>query len=101
MMEQVADAVIIGGGIMGASVAHFLSKKRFGKVVLLEKRTLAAVGTGCSSANVRTLLFFHRSRVTHPATKVFAGVYMNRPGFQELRPQELDASMSAGLHTKA
>src|SRR2546428_3959400 len=53
-MEQVADAVIIGGGIMGASVAHFLSKKGFGKVVLLEKRTLAAVGTGSSAANVRT-----------------------------------------------
>ncbi|MCI0625950.1 MAG: FAD-binding oxidoreductase [Acidobacteria bacterium] len=53
-MEKTADAVIIGGGISGASVGHFLAKKRFGKVVLLEKKKLGAVGTGHSAANVRT-----------------------------------------------
>jgi sarcosine oxidase subunit beta len=53
-MEKTADAVVIGGGILGASTAHFLAKKGFGKVVLLEKRTLAAVSTGNSAANVRT-----------------------------------------------
>jgi glycine/D-amino acid oxidase-like deaminating enzyme len=36
-MEKTADAVVIGGGIMGAATAHFLAKKKFGKVVLLEK----------------------------------------------------------------
>ncbi len=39
---------------MGASAAHFLAKKRFGKVVLLEKRSLSAVSTGHSAANIRT-----------------------------------------------
>ena len=53
-MEKTADAVVVGGGIMGASVAHFLAKKKFGKVVLLEKGTLAGVSTGRSAANVRT-----------------------------------------------
>lgn len=53
-MDRTADAVIIGGGIAGASVGHFLAKKRFGKIVVLEKRTLAAVGTGHSAANIRT-----------------------------------------------
>ena len=53
-MEKTADAVVIGGGIMGASAAHFLAKKRFGKVVLLEKRTLAAVSTGSSAGGIRT-----------------------------------------------
>ena len=38
---------------MGASAAHFLAKKGIGKVVLLEKRTLAAVSTGHSAANIR------------------------------------------------
>ena len=52
-MEKRADAVVIGGGIMGASVAHFLAKRGFGKIVLLEKRKLAAVSTGHSAANVR------------------------------------------------
>lgn len=53
-MLQKADAVVVGGGIMGASVAHFLARKGIGKVALLEKRTLAAVSTGHSAAVVRT-----------------------------------------------
>ncbi len=53
-MEKTADVVVIGGGIMGASIAHFLAKKKLGKLVLLEKGTLAAVSTGASAANVRT-----------------------------------------------
>ena len=51
---QTADAVVIGGGIMGASAAHFLAKRGFGRVVLLEKGRLAGVSTGHSAAIVRT-----------------------------------------------
>ncbi|MCZ6634798.1 MAG: FAD-binding oxidoreductase [bacterium] len=58
-MIKTADAVVIGGGIMGASTAHFLAKKGFGKVVLLEKRSLAAVSTGHSAAVVRTFYSNH------------------------------------------
>ena len=53
-MEKTADFVVIGGGILGASTAHFLSKKGIGKVVLLEKQGLASGSTGHSAANVRT-----------------------------------------------
>ena len=53
-MEKTADVVVIGGGILGASTAHFLCKKRIGKVVLLEQRALASVSTGHSAASVRT-----------------------------------------------
>ena len=53
-MKTSADAVIIGGGILGASTAHFLAKRGFGDVVLLEGRKLAAVSTGHSAAAVRT-----------------------------------------------
>ena len=52
-MQRTADAVIIGGGIMGASCGHFLAKAGVGSVALLERRTLAAVSTGHSAANVR------------------------------------------------
>ena len=45
--------MVIGGGIMGASTAHFLARKGVGKVVLIEKRTFAAVSTGHSAANIR------------------------------------------------
>jgi sarcosine oxidase, subunit beta len=48
-----ADAVVIGGGIMGASSAYFLSRLGFGRIVLLEKKRLAAGATGYSAANVR------------------------------------------------
>lgn len=53
-MLKTADAVVVGGGILGASTAHFLAKRGFGKVVLLEKRALAAVSTGHSAAVIRT-----------------------------------------------
>ena len=53
-MEKTADAVVIGGGILGASTAHFLAKRGFGKIVLLEKKKLASASTGHSAANVRT-----------------------------------------------
>ena len=53
-MRKTADAVVIGAGIMGACTAHFLAKKGFGRVVLLEKRKLAAVSTGHSAAIIRT-----------------------------------------------
>ena len=52
-VQRTADAVIIGGGIMGASCGHFLAKAGAGSVALLERRTLAAVSTGHSAANVR------------------------------------------------
>ena len=53
-MLKTADAVVIGGGIMGVSTAHFLAKRGFGQVILLEKSRLAAVSTGHSAAVVRT-----------------------------------------------
>ena len=53
-IKKTADAVVIGGGIMGVSVAHFLSKKKIGKVILLEKKHLASESTGNSAANIRS-----------------------------------------------
>jgi sarcosine oxidase subunit beta len=52
MIKQ-ADAVVIGGGILGASVAHFLTKNHFGSVVLLEKNRICTGATAYSAANVR------------------------------------------------
>ena len=60
-MPTTADAVVIGGGILGASTAHFLAKRGFGEIVLLEKRQLAAVSTGHSAAAIRT---FYSNPVT-------------------------------------
>lgn len=52
-MERSADVVIIGGGVMGASIALHLARRRAGTIVLCERNTLASGPTGRSSAVLR------------------------------------------------
>jgi len=52
-MPQVADVVVIGAGINGASIAFNLAKRGCRKVVVLEKYIIASGGTGKSAALVR------------------------------------------------
>jgi len=52
-MRAQADAVVIGGGIIGASVAHFLVKLGYGNVVLIEKSRICGGSTQYSAAHVR------------------------------------------------
>jgi sarcosine oxidase subunit beta len=52
-MPETANAVVIGGGILGASVAHFLTKLGYGDVVLLDKGAVCSGSTQYSAANVR------------------------------------------------
>lgn len=56
MIELVhtADAIVIGGGVIGTSIAYHLSKRGMPRVVLLEKEYLGAGSSGKSSAIVRT-----------------------------------------------
>ncbi len=51
-MTTTADAVVIGGGVTGTSLAYHLVKAGL-RVVLLEKKHLCAGGTGKSTAIVR------------------------------------------------
>ena len=48
-----ADAVVIGAGVMGASVAHFLAELGYGDVVLVEKGRVCGGSTQYSAAHVR------------------------------------------------
>jgi glycine/D-amino acid oxidase-like deaminating enzyme len=52
-MTQTASAVIIGGGVTGASTAYHLARGGLADVVLIEKQFLASGPTGRSSACVR------------------------------------------------
>lgn len=52
-MTEVADLVIIGGGITGVSIAFRAIHRRAGKIILLEASTLACAGTGMSTGVVR------------------------------------------------
>lgn len=52
-MLDKADAVIIGGGVMGTSTAYHLGKRGCRDVVLLEKNTIASGSTGKSVGVIR------------------------------------------------
>jgi glycine/D-amino acid oxidase-like deaminating enzyme len=60
-MPQTADIVVIGGGVMGASIAFELVRRRSGKVLVLEKSFLGAGSTGKSGAIIR-------QHYSHPLT---------------------------------
>ncbi len=52
-MSTTAEAVIVGGGVIGASAAFHLTSRGLKNVVLCERRWLAAGATGKSGALVR------------------------------------------------
>src|SRR6202521_3876845 len=47
------DILIVGGGVMGTSIAWHLAKRKAGRVVLLEKSFLGAGSSGKSGAIIR------------------------------------------------
>lgn len=49
-MRTSADVVIIGGGIIGFSVAFQLAKRKFGKIVLVEKEAMIGEGSTAKAA---------------------------------------------------
>lgn len=53
-MAETADVVVIGGGSTGTSIAWRLAEMGAGRVVLLERRGLAAEATGVTAGIVRT-----------------------------------------------
>ena len=52
-MADIADIVVVGGGVHGASTAWHLAKRDVGNIVLLEKDGIASGASGWSSAIVR------------------------------------------------
>src|SRR5690349_10268684 len=52
-MTETADILIIGGGVMGASIAYHLAKQGGSRVVLLEREAICNGTTGRSGAIVR------------------------------------------------
>lgn len=53
-MRQTAEAVVVGGGVIGASIAFHLTRLGLRDVLLLERGRLAGQATGQSGALVRT-----------------------------------------------
>jgi sarcosine oxidase subunit beta len=53
-MEKTADIVIIGGGVIGVSIAYHLALKKAGKIILLEKGQLGEGSTSRCVGGIRT-----------------------------------------------
>ncbi len=53
-MERTADVVIIGGGVIGVSIAYHLAMKNAGRIVLLEKGQLGEGSTSRCAGGIRT-----------------------------------------------
>jgi len=53
-MEKTADIVIIGGGIVGLSIAYYLALKKAGRIVLFEKGQLGEGSTSRCVGGIRT-----------------------------------------------
>jgi len=54
MMEKAADVVIVGGGVIGVSIAYHLAMKKAGRVVLLEKGQVGEGSTSRCAGGIRT-----------------------------------------------
>jgi sarcosine oxidase subunit beta len=52
-MAQTCDLLIVGGGVIGTSIAWSLARRRPGRIVLLEKSYLGAGSSGKSGAIIR------------------------------------------------
>lgn len=52
-VPKTADFVVLGAGVMGASIAFHLAKRNCGKIVVLDKDHVGRGGSGRSSALVR------------------------------------------------
>jgi glycine/D-amino acid oxidase-like deaminating enzyme len=55
MLPELSDAVVIGGGVMGAAALHYLVELGCDRPLLVERDTLASGSTGHCAGGVRTL----------------------------------------------
>src|SRR2546427_11401379 len=79
-----ADIVIIGGGVMGVSIAHHLASAKVGQVMVLEKRFIGAGSSGKSGAIIRQ----------HYSTRLL--VQMARAGVTTFRDFEAATGSGSG-----
>src|SRR5437764_1098323 len=53
IMTDTADILIVGGGVMGTSIAYHLARQAGGRIVVLEREAIGSGTTGRSGAIVR------------------------------------------------
>ncbi len=105
-MAEIADVVVIGAGIMGASIAYHLAKAGVRDVVVVEKRFLAAGATGKSSGLVRMhydnepecrLAWVSFGYFENWSQVVGGDCGFRRTGFLRIVPRELEDALRANV----
>lgn len=76
--QVTADAVVIGGGVMGCSIAYQLAKRGFGKIILCERDGIASGSTGGSSALIR--MHYSDGLAVSVGVRGIRGVFRGRRG---------------------
>ena len=72
-MTTTAEAIVIGGGVMGASILYSLSSKGIKNSILLERATVGSGSTGRSSGAIRMHYSTEvNARLAFESLKVFA-----------------------------
>ncbi|MDA0674932.1 MAG: FAD-binding oxidoreductase [Proteobacteria bacterium] len=96
-MNRTYDIVVIGAGITGASVAHYLNKKKAGRILLVDRGDAASDGTGKSAAIVRSFYTIPvMARLAREAVKLFHALKdevgsdggFQATGFTQIFPEE-------------
>lgn len=76
MLPRTADVVIIGGGVIGASIAYYLTKLGCRNVVVIERDLLASGSTSRAAGGIRqqfsTAVNIRLSRLSVPVYERFA-----------------------------
>ena len=62
-MRTKADAVVIGGGIIGMAAAFYLAKAKYGQIVLLERDSLTGTGSTSKAAGGIRAQFSNRVNI--------------------------------------
>jgi len=52
-MAETADAIVVGAGIMGVATAYHLARRKYGKVVVLERDAVCSGSTALASGGIR------------------------------------------------
>ena len=91
-MKPTADVVIVGGGVMGASIAYHLARKGCRDVVLLERAEL--FGTGSSGLNAGGIRHQFSTEVNIELSKLSIGMLER---FQEEIGQPVDLNLCGYL----
>lgn len=99
-----ADVVIVGGGVMGCSIAWHLARKGVG-VTLVEERGIAAAASGASAGGVRQqgrdprelpLAIAAIARWATLAAELDADLHYYREGHVTVYEDELDLALAQG-----